>query len=266
MPVFSHSRLSSFENCPLQYRLRYVDKIEVEKRESIEAFVGRRVHDTLQHLHDRLLEGVTLSHEELLFVLRGKWEEEWHQQVHIVKSDMTQRDYWQLAERCVTNYYRSHQPFEGDKTTHTELEVRFVLDADRDIHIRGFIDRLAQTEPGRYEIHDYKTSSRLPRGDAVRKDRQLGFYQMAIEDRETHVEDVLLVWHYVAYNRRFESTRTSGDLDRLRANTLELIDQIEAATSEYHFPANRTRLCDWCEYRTVCPAWNPVQESLTLSS
>ena len=37
MAVYSHSRLSTFETCPLQYKLRYVDKIKKEE-EGIEAF------------------------------------------------------------------------------------------------------------------------------------------------------------------------------------------------------------------------------------
>ena len=43
MPTFSHSRLNAYENCPMQYRLRYVDKVDVPRRESIEAFLGKRV-------------------------------------------------------------------------------------------------------------------------------------------------------------------------------------------------------------------------------
>jgi hypothetical protein len=35
MSVFSHSRLSSYETCPLQYRLRYVDELQIDRRETI---------------------------------------------------------------------------------------------------------------------------------------------------------------------------------------------------------------------------------------
>lgn len=30
MAVYSHSRISTFEQCPFKYKLEYVDKIEVE--------------------------------------------------------------------------------------------------------------------------------------------------------------------------------------------------------------------------------------------
>ena len=97
MAVFSHSRLASYETCPLQYRLRYVDKVDVERRETVEAFVGRRVHESLQYLHDRLMEGVLLSQEEVLAHLQNSWEREWHGGVLIVRAEMTQRDYWNFG-------------------------------------------------------------------------------------------------------------------------------------------------------------------------
>jgi putative RecB family exonuclease len=39
MPIYSHSQLSAYEDCPPKYRLRYRDKIKREQ-EGIEAFTG----------------------------------------------------------------------------------------------------------------------------------------------------------------------------------------------------------------------------------
>lgn len=44
MTTYSHSRVSTFENCPYQYKLKYVDKIEVNIPTTIEAFMGGIVH------------------------------------------------------------------------------------------------------------------------------------------------------------------------------------------------------------------------------
>ena len=53
MPVYSHSRISSFENCPLQYRYRYIDGLKSEV-EGVEAFVGKVVHEVLEGLYGDL--------------------------------------------------------------------------------------------------------------------------------------------------------------------------------------------------------------------
>lgn len=39
MPIYSHSRLGSFENCRLSYKYRYIDRIRKEG-EGVEAFLG----------------------------------------------------------------------------------------------------------------------------------------------------------------------------------------------------------------------------------
>jgi len=264
MSVFSHSRLSSYETCPLQYRLRYVDELEIDRRETIESFVGRRVHETLQYLHDRHTEGALLTRQELLTHLDDSWEREWHARVLVVRADRQVSHYRELATRCVSNYYGLNHPFDRGATVGTELAVVFVLDLDRDVHIKGYIDRLVRLAPGMYEIHDYKTSRRLPTQATIDRDRQLALYQMAVHQMMADARQVRLVWHYLAHGRHLRSTRTPESLDVLRKDTLRLIDRIERATWRRQFPAFRSRLCDWCDYRPVCPAWMPVQASFSF--
>lgn len=57
MLIYSHSRLATYENCPQQYKLRYVDRIRLPEgsEEGIEAFLGSRVHDALEKLHKEFL-------------------------------------------------------------------------------------------------------------------------------------------------------------------------------------------------------------------
>jgi RecB family exonuclease len=81
-------------------------------------------------------------------------------------------------------------------------------------------------------------------------DRQLALYQIAL--RERHPDTPMrLVWHYLTFGATRVSTRTTEQLDALRAEIGELVRQIEAAE---HFDARPSALCDWCEYRDACPA------------
>jgi hypothetical protein len=45
MRIHSHSSLGSFENCPRQYWYQYIGKPPVERVDTIEAFLGRCVHE-----------------------------------------------------------------------------------------------------------------------------------------------------------------------------------------------------------------------------
>jgi putative RecB family exonuclease len=264
MAVYSHSRLAAYETCPMQYRLRYIDLVDVERRETVESFLGRRVHETLQYLYDRLAEGALLTEQELLTHLGDAWEREWHDQVQLVRADAKVADYRSTAERCVANYYRANHPFDQGRTVATEMAVVFPLDGERDVQIKGYIDRLVRLAPGFYEIHDYKTSRRLPTQAEIDRDRQLALYQMAVNRMMPDVRQVRLVWHYLAHGRRLRSLRTPEALEQLRCATLALIDRVEDAGRRDDFPAVRSRLCGWCDYRPVCPAWNPVQGRLAF--
>ena len=44
---FSHSRLSTLDDCPRRYQFRYVDRLK-EAFQTIEAFMGTMVHEALQ--------------------------------------------------------------------------------------------------------------------------------------------------------------------------------------------------------------------------
>ena len=55
--IYSHSSLGSFENCPRQYWYQYIGKPPVERVDTIEAFLGTRVHKTLEALYNLWLRG-----------------------------------------------------------------------------------------------------------------------------------------------------------------------------------------------------------------
>src|SRR3989338_5221143 len=51
MATYSNSRVSTYETCPYQYKLHYIDKIIPEVPQTIEAFMGDLVHQTLEKLY-----------------------------------------------------------------------------------------------------------------------------------------------------------------------------------------------------------------------
>jgi putative RecB family exonuclease len=244
MPTFSNSRLNAYENCPMQYRLRYVDQVPIPPRESIEAFVGKRVHEALEFLYLNVGKGYKPSLVEITGHLREAWDREWSDAVHIVRQGETVAGYRAIAERCVSNYYRKHDPFDRGRTVGVEVLVTFPLDPERDLG------------GGHYEIHDYKTSRRTPTQADVDRDRQLALYQMAVTQQLPDVASMRLVWHYLASGKMLVSTRSPDQLRRLREDVVALIERIERDTEAGQLPARVSPLCSWCEYKPVCPAWS----------
>ena len=249
MPLYSHSRLSTFEKCPLQFRYRYIDRIRRDVQ-GIEAFMGNQVHGVLEFLYRELGEGRCPSAGQLVTRFNEGWDESFSDRIHIVKKEFSAGHYRAIGERCIANYYKSYHPFDQDVTVGLEVRVQLPLDLESRYQVQGYIDRLAKVGEGIYAIHDYKTSSRLPSDLALRRDRQLSFYEMGVRRRYPDAREVRLVWHYLAFDQTFDSRRTEAELDEHRRRTIKLIDTIEAATEH---PPKESALCRWCDYRDICP-------------
>ncbi len=250
MPTYSHSQLSTYETCPFQYKLAYIDKIKIET-EGIEAFMGSRVHEALEKLYRDLKVTKLNTLEEILDYYHQNWEKNWNEEmVQIIRRDYTAEDYRRLGEKCLVDYYRRYYPFDQGKTLGLEENIYFPLDEENDYWIRGFIDRLTLADGFVLEIHDYKTSGRLPTQEELDSDRQLSFYQMGIEGKWRDVRQIKLVWHYLAFDIEMTSSRSPEELQRLREETIKLIHQIE---SDKQFLPKEGPLCDWCDYQGFCP-------------
>ncbi len=54
MGLYSHTRLSTYKQCPYRHKLKYIDKIP-EEMKTIEPFMGSRVHEALESLYKNLI-------------------------------------------------------------------------------------------------------------------------------------------------------------------------------------------------------------------
>jgi len=252
MPSFSHTKIGSFETCPLQYKYAYIDRIKVEVEDTVETFLGSRVHEALEKLYrDKKFERL-MSLEELLAYYNKLWKEEWKDSVVIVKKEYTQENYRKIGERCLSDYYKRHKPFDRGRIISLETTDLMPLDEEGKYKFHIRIDRLMDMGNGIYEVHDYKTGSSLPKQEELDQDRQLAVYSLWVRQQFKDFKRVRLVWHYVAFDKEMDSYRTKEQLAILRKETLEKIKKVESAEE---FPANVSWLCDWCLYKGICPMW-----------
>jgi putative RecB family exonuclease len=255
MKVYSHSRLSTFEQCKLKYKFQYIDKIVPEVEKSIEAHLGSSVHSTLEWLYSEVKEGRIPTLDDFITYYSKVWIEEYKPEF-IENYGRDDKFYFNKGFQFLLEYYNRYKPF-NDNTIEVEKEIFIDLDESGEFKIRGFIDRLAYNlKTMEYEIHDYKTSGTMPSDEKIEKDRQLALYSIAVKEMFGKDKEVKLVWHYLFFNKRIESRRTQEQLEQLKKETLELIRVIEAATD---FPASKSRLCDWCPFKPICPAWHNTE-------
>jgi len=249
MPAYSHSQLSTYETCPHKYKLAYIDKIKVETA-GIEAFMGSRVHEAMEKLYRDLRVTKLNSLDEIISFYHQCWEKNWNDSVQIVRKEYSVEDYRRLGEKCVADYYKRYDPFDQGKSLGLEENIFFLLEEEKGYWIRGVVDRLTLLDSSILEIHDYKTSNRLPTQEEISSDRQLALYQMGVEGKWKDIQEVRLIWHYLAFDTEVRSSRTPEELHQLRRETLELIQKIEG---NMQFLPKEGPLCNWCDYHSLCP-------------
>ncbi len=250
MTIYSHSRLESFKSCPLKYKFNYIDKIK-RKEEGIEAFLGSRFHKVMEKIYKEL-RFRKYSLGELLDFYEDDWDKNYHDKIVIADNERKAKDYKEIGKKFIGEYYKRYDPFNQGKVLGIERPVMINLDDKGEYRLRGFVDRLDQVKDRIYEIHDYKTSKSLPEQSEMDEDRQLALYQIGIQNSWNGVDEVELVWHYVAFDKEIRSKRTEEELAELKKDTIDLIKKIEATRE---FLPNESTLCGWCYYQDICPLY-----------
>ena len=252
--TYSHSRLETYESCALKFRFQYVDKVDIARRTSVEAFLGSRVHDVLEQLYRNKLNAKVWTKEELVRFFTDIWEKQKSEDLFIVNKQFCLDDYYHQGIKALEDYWTRYHPFDGEKTIALEQRIELYLDDSKQYKLQGFIDRISKTASGVWQIRDYKTKRALPTLQEARLDRQLALYQIGLQHMWDGTENVELIWHYLLFDEEIKSTREKSDLEKLKIETIHLIQQVEKAIDENDFPYRESRLCDWCDYFDICPA------------
>ena len=250
--IFSHSRLSTYERCPRRFQYRYLLGIPPEG-ESIESYLGKRVHEVLERLYRATAKGFVPTLAQVRMRFRQLWNDGFAAaRVRFARPELDTGYYVAQGDRCLENYYRAHYPFDGDQTLGVEERVEFELGTDaQPVRFQGVVDRIARARDGATEIHDFKTGARVPAQQDLDVDRQLALYQIGLARTRRLEGPVRLVWHYLRQGVVRFSQREPQDLLSLETETLELVARIR---SEREYAPVPGRLCSWCEYREGCPA------------
>ena len=250
MVLYSHSRLSTFEQCPLKFKFRYIDKLESEIKQSIEGFLGNKVHDSLEFIYKESCKGRTVELDELIEFYIHVWNKEYTNEIKVIKEELTAEHYFEKGVKFLIDYFTENYPF-NDNTIAVEKQI--IIDLDKEnpgkYKLQGYIDRLVHDkEKNIFEIHDYKTGQIKTQED-LDKDRQLALYSLGIRESFPEASDVHLIWHFLDLNKKMSSRRTLEELNQLKQDIINLIIKIES-TNE--FPACPSALCGWCEFKGYC--------------
>ena len=269
LDYFSYSSLQSYQKCPAQFQFRYIEKI-FKNDEGIEAFMGKRVHETIEYIYNQKKSGINLSIDKIVEHHHSLWENKWHGSIAIVNRNILPADieknipiwkkyaafYFRTGEKCLTKFYSLNQPFD-ENVYANEYKMDFLIGNDSDYRIKGIVDRLDVDENDNWIIHDYKTGKRLYNQKEADQDMQLGLYQIGLEKTKKNIKDVQLVWHFLQQSKEnilVYSRRSKSDLEKVIKKIVNLIDEIRLKLFKNEkFVAKKSILCNWCYYWQECP-------------
>jgi putative RecB family exonuclease len=249
MAIYSHSRISTFEQCRYKFKLQYIDKVKVDVPTTVEAFMGGLVHKALEKLYKDLSFQKLNSKNELLKFYNDLWEKEWTDDILIVKKEYKADNYRKMGEKYISDYYERFKPFNQMRILGLETEDKLTLPDGNKWHVR--IDKLGFKD-GTYYLCDYKTNSRMKNQEEADEDRQLAMYSIWVKNRFKDAKKVILTWHMLAFDKDAVSERTDKQLKELQKETVNKIKEIEKCKE---FPRNVTALCNYCVFKSICPSF-----------
>lgn len=249
MATYSHSKISTFEQCQFKYMLQYIEKIKSEVPTTIEAFMGDIVHRTLEKLYTNARFQKINSLQEITQFYRDIWDKEYTEDIVVVKSEYTSDNYRKMGEKYISDYYNRYHPFNEMTILGLETQDKLLLPDGNFYHIR--IDKLGFVG-NTYFVCDYKTNLTMKLQHEADSDRQLAMYALWVNDRFNDAEKIVLKWHMLAFNKEVVSFRSNQQLKMLQEETMGLIRDIEECEE---FPTNITALCDYCVYKSLCPSF-----------
>jgi|TARA_B100000123_G_C25709342_1_gene419130 RecB family exonuclease len=250
--IFSYSQIATFQTCREQFRIIYLDG-KRKKDESIEAFMGKCVHETLEWLYkkENMLKPY-ITFDKLCKIYDNTWQDKWHDKIYIVDHNLESNHFYATGKRCLSNYYHRYGPIFDQKVYATELALDFQID---NYQFKGIIDRLDQPKKGSWVIHDYKSGKRAMTQNMAKRDLQLALYQIAVEQNFGPVEKISLTWHFLRNGVEMTITHTQEEISKFKNTLSKRVKQIINLSSniENLYP-KESILCNWCYFWDECSA------------
>jgi putative RecB family exonuclease len=250
-PYLSASSISTWKQCRLKYKFSRLDKIPEGTSEAL--LMGSFVHEILEHLYKRPIEERNLINAKSIssFVwTKSNWEE---QVRNILPKDDQVRQFRWNSWWCVENLWVLENP-QTITPSGVENEVNGIIGAN--VPVKGFVDRYSLTDGGAMKISDYKTG-KSPRNPAWLKDKwyQLSIYGILLQQQiDKPIEELELL--YLKEAVKFTQRPKQKDIDEIIADIEKVYEEILSACQTVDFPTTVTKLCPWCSFKTICPAFN----------
>lgn len=244
---FSHSRLSTLDDCPRRYEYQYVKGLRAAFQ-TVEAFRGNVAHDALGWLYTEREERREPGPDELVERYRHAWRSRHSGDVKIVQEGMDLDGYRREGEEWLRRHHATTFATDRRETLAVERKVETTMGGQPFV---GYVDRLARDRAdGTLHVVDYKTGKRMP-ATAAEAGLQLRAYAVAV--LETHGgAEVRLEYDYLQHGKTLAESMPREEVPAVAAAVGAKVEEALRAEARGEFPPRPGRLCAWCGFRAAC--------------
>jgi superfamily I DNA/RNA helicase len=240
----SYSRISTYDNCGLQYLLGVVLGLDPESSHNM-AF-GSWMHKVFEECET----GAITNHPAALTRYRELFDD------NVFPNKAVARQFRREGEVMIDRYVRYLKPGEAAVA---ETSFKVELDGHR---IAGRIDRVDKIGKN-LVISDYKTSKSPVSWDEARESLQLAIYYLAarsVPELSSLGEpaSMQLVYPNAPLTKDGVQRRCQKPEEAERA--LERLPGLMEAVLAEDFRPNPEADCRWCKFKPLCPLWSEGKE------
>ncbi len=243
----SHSSMAAYSSCPKKFEFSRIDKIPEQPSRAM--LVGTFVHDVLERLmglgaHERTVEAARN-------LCRTRWDGWFESQPDFVALDLDRdgqlifrKDAWKAIE----GYFSIEDPGQVQvMALEKRVETKF-----GDASVLGFIDRLEERSD-LVVVSDYKTG-KVPAASYKQEALDQPYlYAAMLEQLGTPVSEyrILYINSGIEVSDEIRPDHLAGARQRVETTWVSIKRDFERD----HFETRKTKLCNWCSFQGICPAW-----------
>jgi putative RecB family exonuclease len=242
----SPSRMNDFTNCPQLYKYRAIDLLP--EPPSIDAERGKLIHSVLEDIFE--LPSADRTFRSAVDLLPTSWSAQLEKTPELRALVLDEKEWMDRAQALLTNYFSLENPTTFE-STYRELHLeRNISD---EIYLHGYVDRLDIAPTGEVRIVDYKTGKSPKPGWEEKALFQLRVYALLYWQNHGVLPRMLKLI-YLGDVKTIESQPTEAQLASTEKKLNTIGSEILTAIETGHFPTRKSKLCDWCFFKAICPA------------
>lgn len=252
MTAFSYSRLQTYEDCPMSYRLQYLDDaLKILKRQNVPGKVGSEVHEILEayiiHLQDS---GLPEDLDYVEYLAETMATHETRADVKHVLEFFSETHVWDT----------SHDEVFVERPFGITKDLKPTGFAADDTWYRGKIDRL-EIDGSTATIVDYKTSRLIPTKVEWETNQQKKSYALFVAIHMPEIKTINIVFDFIRWNVKLtDSYENSPGLVKSLSKIFETkIQEVESATE---FPPTPGSFCALCSAFNACPVVKGIYKDM----